>query len=237
LTGEDQLLLRIFLFIYPNALADDLCLVIFANGGGVYSRQVITRRCHELGLTMKSSSREAYAAFSENAIQRLEWFTILPPPLGVANIPIHILIDIDETGFYLRFISTKYGRGHTTCWIHHPAHYTQSQEKVNVILAIEGGNNMFPPGVDGNIYRPRKWIIVSQESCNQFTFGNFVGTILTDIESSPVDGGSDDERIIIWEHLALHKTPYVTTIIEDFPSHNLFHSVDRPPHRLNMAPL
>ena len=68
LTGEDQLILIICLFIYPNALADDLCLFIFANFGGIYSKQAITRRCHELGLTMKNSSREAHAAFSENAI-------------------------------------------------------------------------------------------------------------------------------------------------------------------------
>jgi len=115
LTGEDQLLLSICLFIYPNVLADNLCLIIFANGGGIYSRQAVTRRCHELGLTMKSSSREAYNVFSENAIQRLEWFITLPPPLGVVNIPIQTMIDINETGFYLRSISTKYGRGHTTC--------------------------------------------------------------------------------------------------------------------------
>ena len=33
LTGEDQLLLSICLFIYPNALANDLCLLIFENEG------------------------------------------------------------------------------------------------------------------------------------------------------------------------------------------------------------
>ena len=144
MTEEDQLLLRIFLFIYPNALADNLCLLIFANGGGIYSRQAITQRCNELGLRMKRSIREAYAVFSESTIQGLEWFITLPPPLGVVNIPIHTLIDIDETGFYLRLISTKYGSSHTTCRVQHPTHYTRSQEKVNIILAVEGGNNMLP---------------------------------------------------------------------------------------------
>jgi len=66
LTNEDQLLLSICLFIYPNALADDICLFVFANNGLIYSRQAITCRCFEMGLTMKRSSREAYAAFSDS---------------------------------------------------------------------------------------------------------------------------------------------------------------------------
>ena len=126
LTGEDQLLLSIFQFIYPNALADDICLFIFANGVMIYSRQTITHRCCEIGLIMKRSSGEAYAALFESSLHKLHWFITLPPPIGVVNIMIHTLTDIDETGFYIRSISTTYGHGHTTYQIRHPSHYNRN---------------------------------------------------------------------------------------------------------------
>jgi len=94
LTGKDQLLWSICLFICTNALADDIYLFVFANGGQIYSRKAITRQCWEIGLTMKRSSREVYASFSESSLQKLHWFINLPPPLGVVNIPIHTLIYI-----------------------------------------------------------------------------------------------------------------------------------------------
>jgi len=109
-----------------------------------------------MGLTIKISSREAYTAFSKSSLQKLHWFITLPLHLGVFNILIHTLIGIYETGFYLHSISTKYGRNHTTCRIHHPSHYTQTQENLNVILAVEGGNNILPPAVNGSIFHPRR---------------------------------------------------------------------------------
>ena len=102
LTGYDQLLLVICLYIYPNALADEICTFIVANGGDVYSRQVVTSRCTELNITRKRVSKEAYDAFSPLALQKLECFRTRPPPLGVSSgIDIWKMIDFDETGFYL----------------------------------------------------------------------------------------------------------------------------------------
>jgi len=119
----NQLLMSIFLYIYPDASTDDICVFIIANGGAVYNRQIVTRRCIDLGLTRKRSSREAYDTFSESSIRKAMWFRSEPPPLGNRGVNMSSLIDIDETGFYLKFVSKKYGRGHTTLRVRHPAHH------------------------------------------------------------------------------------------------------------------
>ena len=70
LTGGDQLLLGICIFIYPNATSDEICAFIVANRGGIYSRQAVTKRCKNLGLNQKRSSKEAYAAFLTSSIDK-----------------------------------------------------------------------------------------------------------------------------------------------------------------------
>ena len=237
LTGADQLLLTICIFIYPDASSDEIANFIFSNGGDVYSRPQITERCTDLSYTRKRGSRESYDAFSPTSLRRLTWYKTLPPPLGVHAVPIHQLIDIDETGFYLKSCSSKYGRSNKTCRVRYPAHYKRNEPKINVILACESGNQNIPGNVDGSANRPRLWIQVSIDNIDQFVFGGFVNEILTDIEENPVGGGYDDERIFIWDNHRAHQTPYVATIIEDRPSHNHFHSVDRPPYYPKIAPI
>jgi len=53
LTCEDRLLLSKCICIYPDAIVDDLSVFIYANGGKVYNRVDITRRCQEPGLSRK----------------------------------------------------------------------------------------------------------------------------------------------------------------------------------------
>ena len=107
LTGPDQLILGIGLFIYPCATSDELATFIHANGGGVYSRQSISRRCSQLDVSRKKASKESYNAFTADSIERLNWFITLPPPLGVVDVPNHQLIDIDEAGFFLKKSNSK----------------------------------------------------------------------------------------------------------------------------------
>lgn len=111
LVGFDQLLLSICIFIYPSATVDEIATFIVVNGGSVYSREQITTRCNDLEMTRKRCSKEAFQAFSFRTQQRVRWFQTLPPPLGVRNIPLSSLLDSDETGFYLRDLGPKYGRG------------------------------------------------------------------------------------------------------------------------------
>jgi len=75
------------------------------------------------------------------------------------------------------------------------------------------------------------------ENGDQFIFGGFVHEILHNIEQHPVQGGYDDHKVIIWDNLRAHKTPYVTNIIEDRPSTNNFSSIDRPPYCPKIAPI
>jgi len=237
LTGADQLLLSICLFIYPAAASDEIAIFIHANGGDIYSRPQITDRCNELELTRKRSSKESYDAFSVTSRQALRWYKTLPPPLGVQGLPVHRYIDIDETGFYLKKLSRNYGRGHRTCRVRYPAHYRRNEAKINVILAVEAGNPNIPAHMDGSLNRPRKWLRITVENVDQFIFGGFVNEILDNIERFPVQGDYDMNRVIIWDNLRAHKTPYVTTIIEDRNSPNDFSSVDRPPYCPKLAPI
>ena len=126
LCGMDQMLLFIYLFIYPDTLADNICAFIIENGGSTYTRQDISKRCAELNLTRKRSSREAYKANTPMNITKAMWCVSLPPPLRVLSIRLDRLIDVDETGFYMSSIKNKYGRGHTTCRIHYSSHYVRS---------------------------------------------------------------------------------------------------------------
>ena len=79
LTGPDQLILGIRLCIYPSTTSDELATLIHANGGGVYSRQSISRRRSQLDISRKKASKESYNAFTADSIERLNWFITLPP--------------------------------------------------------------------------------------------------------------------------------------------------------------
>ena len=96
-------------------------------------------------------------------MKRLDWFKTLPLPRVFGN-PTHQVINIDETGFYLKSISAKDGRSYTASRVCYPAHYIRADK--NVILAIEPGDPRLPPHVDGSLQNPRQWIHVSQLNCN-----------------------------------------------------------------------
>ena len=96
------------------------------------------------------------------------------PLLGIRGINMRSLLDIDETGFYVKSVCTKYGRGHTTCRVRTPAHYTRSEPKLNVILAIEPGDPRLQPWEIGSTGRPRRWVRVTHDSIDSFVFGDFI---------------------------------------------------------------
>jgi len=237
LTGADQLLLSICLFIYPDAQSDEIAAFIHSSGGGIYTRPQITDRCTELELTRNRSSKESYDAFSPASIRSLRWYKTLPPPLGVHNVPIHSQLDMDETGIYLKKLSRNYGRGHKSSRVRCPAHYRRNEQKLNLILCVESGNPNIPAHMDGSMERPRKWFRLTNENVDQFIFGGFVNQTLTDIETNPVIGNYDMTKCLLWDNVIFHKTAFVTNIIEGRPSPNRFYTVDRPPYAPKLAPI
>ena len=207
LTGPDQLLLSICIYIYPSASSDEIAAFIHSNGGDIYTRPQISDRCIELELTRKRASKESYDAFSPASVRAVRWFKTLPPPLGIHTVQMHRLIDIDETGFYLKKCSSNYGRGHRTCRVRTPSHYRRNELKINVILAVESGNPNIPNNLDGSVARPRKWLRLTIDNVDQFIFGGFINEILSNIERYPVPGGMTTKRLssgIILLHTKLH---------------------------------
>ena len=79
---------------------------------------------------------------------------MLPLPLGVRAQPIHRLIDVDKTGFYIKKCSLNYRRGHITCRVWCPAHYRWNEAKLNIILAVKSGKANIPSHMDDSIEKP-----------------------------------------------------------------------------------
>ena len=132
---------------------------------------------------------------------------ILPPPLGVSGISVNKLININETSFYLKKISAKYGRSRITCRAHYNAHYIIGLMKINVILGVEAGSHTIPTNMDGIIYNLRRWVHVTTDNYDQFLFGNFVNILLLNIEQHPAPHNINDEQVILSDNFLAHKTP------------------------------
>ena len=80
------MIICICLFIYPNTEADKICSFIITDGGLVYSRQDVSKKCKELELTSKRSSHQAYKSNTQENILKSPWFVSLPPLLGVLDV-------------------------------------------------------------------------------------------------------------------------------------------------------
>ena len=115
LADADQLLLSICIYVYPEIWSDQITAFVHSNGGDIYSQPQMTDRCRKLDLTRKRASKESCDAFSPSSIRSLIWYKTLPPPLGVHTQPVYFLIDVHETGFYLKKCSSNYGRENHTC--------------------------------------------------------------------------------------------------------------------------
>ena len=109
-----------------------------------------------MDLSRKRSLREAYDAFSVESIRKLEFFITQPTPPSVSGLPIHCIINIDETGFYLNVTTLKYGRGYTTCRTCYPAYCKRNEPKVNTIMGIKAGNGLLPQNIDGSVEQPQR---------------------------------------------------------------------------------
>ena len=109
LVGSDSLLLAIFLVIHPKAHLDEIATFIYNEGGGLYSRQDMSKRLKALKVTCKVGSTEAYQAFLPHDIWRCDMFWSRSPPLGIVTIPRRKHIDADEFRMEMNRCNDKRG--------------------------------------------------------------------------------------------------------------------------------
>ena len=145
------------------------------------------------------------------------------------------LIPIADTGFYLKGLVDKSVQAHTSCWVRPPAHYCQGEPKLNLIMDVGPGDLRLPLGVDGHIQNSGRWVHILQINCDKYVFRDFVESILSDLENNLVPGNGNDGICLLWDILSLHKTAYVTHIIEGCLDFNRFMPVDWPPYRPKIA--
>ena len=215
LTGIDQYLLITGLFLYPRLSDDKLALFIAINGGTAgLSRQAISERCKELTFSRKRASLEAYAAYTPFNRLRVFNFFNCPPRIGISTVPFFRMIDVDEAKFCLSGIEKSTGRALTCFHVRDTGHYSRMAPSLTLILAVEPGNPNLPPHMYGSIYNPRKWWKITCDNVNQIIFADFLEMVCSDIETNPVPGGYDLERIFLWDNLAAHETAIVNNTIE-----------------------
>ena len=75
----------------------------------IYSRQDISKRETELGLTRKKASTTANQALEPANMLKRQLFWTTPLPTGCLGIPRQVLIDIDECGLWLEKGNRKHG--------------------------------------------------------------------------------------------------------------------------------
>ena len=237
ITGRDQILLAICLHIYPRAQDLEVTAFIYANGGDIYSPQDISRRCKELKLSRKRASLESSCAYTERNQIRASQFWTRGPRIGVHGVPRHRLIDIDEACFCLKKIEKKYGRAFTSCRVRDTGNYRRGGRGINLLMAVEPGDPNLPPNQLGSTTHPRVWYKVTEGNVDQFLYADFINEICTDIEENPLP--SDNERIFLWDNLALHGTAYVSYMLEMRPTRHLhrFIAIPRPPYQPKYAPI
>ena len=241
LVGHDQFLLAMSIYLYPAMNSDKRAAFIYANGGGeAYSRQDLSKRCAELGITLKKRSIEANQAFTPTNLLKKHLFFSRGPRSGICGIWRFRLIDSDEASFSLVKIETKKGWAFKTQRVRDPGNYTRGTcGTVNLIMSVEPGNPYLPPHIRGSIQNPRKWWQINTVSTNQYVFSKYCDYILSSIEDDPLPNGYDNQRFLMWDNLSAHQTPMVSTMVQLRPSRDEFSftPIRRPPYQPKHAPI
>ena len=236
IVGLDMFLMTIFLFAFPDATEDEIAACLYDQTQQIYSRQDVSRRLTELKLTKKKASTEAYQAFTPENIQKAEEFWSQGPPIGVHGVDRSRHIDIDEAAFTLEMTNRSTGHAHISIRIRKPGHYGRGNKCV-VILGIEAGNPNILAGTRGSLMHPRHWIeILDTPGTTADQFENFVNVIGTDLANNP-EHPDDASRMYLFDNLASHKAPNVTTAIMSRNDGSTHMPVPRPPYQPKYGPI
>ena len=225
-----------FLTAYPDATADEMIVFLYNQGAPLLSRQVVSKRLHELGITLKKASHEAFQAEREDVIHRVWAFWNHPPPLGVVGVPRRKLIDVDEFGIAREKCNWTSGWAPRLYRVRKRGHYTRDA-KLTVLVGIEPGDPALPPETIGSVKRPRRWVRALRGTGTTINvFRDFVDHICHDIEQNG-HNSTDDHRIFLWDNLNSHHSPYVHQTVVGREGPRRFNIIARLPYHPEMGPI
>ena len=221
LRGEDQFLLVLYRTGYPKATADEISTFIATNSstGHIYSRQDISKREGELGLTRKAASTTARQAETPVNLIKHDMFWTMPFPYGVRGTPRAQLIDSDEAAFSLDKANRRFGKAPPFQRVREVGPYHQG-EKWTLILAIS------PCG--------RKWFQISRMTgTTTSVYAAFMAKIVSDPALGVVGTPGFVPRTFMHDNLTSHLGDEVT--------HTIMHAghkvQQRVPYNPNDAPI
>ena len=72
---------------------------------------------------------------------------------------------------------------------------------------------------------------------DEYVFGDCMEEARYDLENKPIGTGLDMERVVLWDNINAHNTPYINYVINRRQSQNVIHVVNRPQYHLKLAPI
>ena len=212
-------------------------MFIHNEGGGVHSRDIISRRMAEMMITKKKASIEAFKAFSPENLRREHLFWNRPFPLGVQGIPRRKFMDVDEFAISHERLNKRKGWAPSFRRVRAIGNCTKG-EKLTVMMAIEPGDPNVPDHLAGSIEHPRRWIRIRRVAgTTGDDFAAFVDHICSDIEGINHIPGTDDDRVFLWDNLSSHYSPIVYQTVEARDGPTTFNILPRPACQPKCGPI
>ena len=197
--GEHQFLLVLCRTIHPFAQADEVSVFIAQHSSNpvLYSRQAISTREQEIGLTRKVGSTTANQAFTPHNLMRARLWWSQPYPVGVLGKPRQHMLDSDEAGLWIDKKKRTYGKSITTVRVRAPGVYGHG-EKWTLILTIS------PCG-------SKWWRLAKVAGTTIEVYEAHMAAVIAALPS-PVTGGQ--QRYFMHDNLTAHLDARVTNLIE-----------------------
>ena len=174
-----------------------------------YSNSQLHRAEELLGLKRKAASTTADLAYTPGNLRKRELYWTMPPPLGMAGVPIADIIDIDEAGFKLEHTNRKFGKTVTALRCTDEGVYNHGK-KINLLLAISGDP----------IHNMRWHEMWLEGGTTIVRFQAFIQRILNDLATN-FPGRS---FVFTMDNLNVHKNPLILNAIHNAGHRYVFRS-------------
>ena len=231
LRGYASLHLAFWWALWPRGNHHEANVWLFHAGGGMrfYQPSQISLAEDRIGLSSKRASTTARQAMLPINLQLRYNYWFLPCPYGIANIPRHRIIDLDEAALFVESSNRSMGKAHLSRRVREVDPYGHSEE-LNILCAICGEDAQ--PG------RPsRRWVDTWSEGGTTIArFISFIRRVLQSIgQGTPnnfyvftMDNLNSHRNVLVQQaiHLAGHRcvfrAPYYPV---DSPIEHIFNSI------------